>query len=868
MPEPPLSTLGAHEDANPFATATTQAEQHELLENTRAGRQAFYKMSLIDKTEAAQSKCSRLKVSELYREDRQLLRTGLAKTDSNASVRSGSLGSGTARSSKQSSGSIGMSSSSGISHYLPSFRPTRREGTRAFIDRQKATALVRMSIAMKEREIDNLQRDLAAREAKLDAEEEELTRLETVISTCARSSDTGVVESGRDAELTAYKLEYCTRRLGDISTALQAVLREIDRQSDILELNLTAQRFLEDVAKASILRGVVEDIQHDREVQEAKLAELVVEKAREYKQSSPGRTPHSDPLWLLKTSDTLAASLEFCNFRPSLFTELGIDRNKFMALTNTQTDSDLSEIIARHNPADLGASMRMFTRSLTRFQRPPSQAETLRAARRQTQHESRKHLQVDFDFGQFRAGLIQDLDASQLHYEPPHIEELQRERIRDYYERVVIPMSHANSIAASDSSSTMRAMDRVSLELTGTNCPSSKSVLAVESGYFGTATQSATFSELGVSTLGGPHLEHEMEAESVSNTNQGLYGDSSVIPPRRPIGLSSLATNVMTANFGAGNSAASLKGFDKDDMSLRDITADTISTTPGESVAGETEEDDDDEKSYIKHVQVFEALPVEQYLTDASIKRAVILLRRSASQVIIPFESEVDILDTLKRLEDANLLRADHLQDYSTIVTNVETENANERASWDAQETGLRASIATMQAKLVKLGESLKQETQNSVEAEVDNLERELDYLHQAISQAGIRTHAIGRDDSNMASQSILASMEQLLDKTLVALSKIPVDRFQEGRRRLNKLRRDVSRDAKQAEQDRLAAERSAKIALRATKNAQTRIAGRDIKFRSYGTNKKKMTREQALLAARLQQDDRADGDVEDFYSE
>ena len=688
---------------NPYATAVTQAAQQEIMRDTLEGRRKFYGMSIVDKTRAKQQRCSRIGVSEMHREDRRQLAEGLADLLEGKSLQSSS---GARFNEERVAGEL----------LPPSFRPMRREGTKSFLERQKMIARVRVSISMKEREISHLQAQLARREEKIEADELNFNRLEMSLETSTRAADTGVVETTRQAELAAHKLEVCKRRLDELETTLQTIFREVDRQADLLELNLTARQFLEEVAAGSILRGRVQEIQAERHAAEQDLNAIVEKEYAQHassKSANPSDAP--DPYELLKTKAVLTASLEFCTFRASLLSAAGLDCSRL-----TECGLDISHA----------------------------------SFRRKRQDESRRHFQVDFDFGEFQAALGEGLPTDLFHYTPPLIEDLQREHLE----------SIRSTLDTRDTS--LRSTPRVS---------SSKPPEEVEA-----------------------QPEESLALEKPSKT---------------------------------------------DDVK------------PAE------------DEEYLKSVRTFETLPVEHIHTDPSVRRAILLLRRSCTEAHVPFDDASELMGAMKRLEDANLLRAEQLQDYSTIVANVQADNAIHAADFASQQATLRATISSMEGTIAELQRTLATEMANSTEAEVDRLESELGYLHQAVSLAGIRTGAIGSDDINMASHSILGAMELLLDRTLAALAQIPVDKFQEGRRRLNKLRRDISKNAKQAEQDRLQAERNAKIALRAEKNSQARAPGRTVQFRSYGGQEKRLTRAQRELAARLSREDKTTGENKDFYS-
>lgn len=688
---------------NPYATAVTQAAQEEIMRDTLDGRRKFYNMSIIDKTRTHQQRCSRIGVSEMHREDRRQLAEGLADL---IEGKSSQPNSGARFNEERVAGEL----------LPPSFRPMRREGTKSFLERQKMIARVRVSISMKEREISHLQAQLARREEKIEADELSLNRLEISLETSARAADTGVVETTRQAEIAAHKLEVCKRRLDELETTLQTLFREVDRQSDLLELNLTARQFLEEVAAGSILRGRVQEIQTERGAAEQKLNTLVEQEyARHISSRAADNSGTSDPYELLKTRAVLMASLEFCAFRASLLSAAGLDCSR---LTDCGVDMSHSSF------------------------------------RRKRLDDSRRHFQVDFDFGEFQAALGEGLPADIFRYTPPLIEDLQRE--------------HLESI-------------RSTLDTRDTSLRSTQRISSAKS-------------------------PDEVEAQP----------DDTLVLEK-----------------------------------------------PSES--GDTQKADDEE--YLKSVRIFESLPVEHVNTDPSIRRAVLLLRRSCTEAHVPFDDAAELMGAMKRLEDANLLRAEQLQDYSSIVANIQADNAMHAADFASQQAALRTTISTMESNIAELRRTLETEMANSTEAEVDRLESELGYLHQAVSLAGMRTGAIGSDDVNMASHSILGAMELLLDRTLAALAQIPIDKFQEGRRRLNKLRRDISKNAKQAEQDRLQAERNAKIALRAEKNSQARAPGRTVQFRSYGGQEKRLTRAQRELAARLSREDKTTGENKDFYS-
>lgn len=162
-------------------------------------------------------------------------------------------------------------------------------------------ARVRVSISMKERKISHLQTQLAQREEKIEADELSLNRLEISLETSARAADTGAVETTRQAELAAHKLEVCKRRLDELETTLQTIFREVDRQADLLELNLTARQFLEDVAAGSILRGRVQAIQTERNAAEQHLNTSIEQAYAQYTDSrSTNLTSATDPYELLK----------------------------------------------------------------------------------------------------------------------------------------------------------------------------------------------------------------------------------------------------------------------------------------------------------------------------------------------------------------------------------------------------------------------------------------------------------------------------------------------------------------------------------------------------------------------------------------
>lgn len=688
---------------NPYATAVTQAAQEEIMRDTLEGRRKFYNMSIIDKTRTQQQRCSRIGVSEMHREDRKQLAEGLADLVEGKTSQSNS---GTKFNEERVAGEL----------LPPSFRPMRREGTKSFLERQKMIARVRVSISMKEREISHLQAQLARREEKIEADELSLNRLEISLETSARAADTGVVETTRQAEIAAHKLEICKRRLDELEATLQTLFREVDRQSDLLELNLTARQFLEEVAAGSILQGRVREIQAEREAAEQNLNTLVEQEYSHYISSkSIENNEISDQYGLLKTKAVLMASLEFCTFRASLLSAAGLDCSR---LTECGVDVSCSSF------------------------------------HRKRSDNSRKHFQVDFDFGEFQATVGEGLPTDIFHYTPPLIEDLQREHLENI---------------------------RSVLDTRDTSLQSTQRVNSAK-------------------------LPDEVEEHP---------NDTLILEKPSELGDTQQAEN----------------------------------------------------EDYLKSVRAFEILPVEHVDTDPSIRRAVLLLRRSCTEAHVPFDDASELIGAMKRLEDVNLLRAEQLQDYSSIVTNVQADNAMHTAEFASQQAALRATISTMKSNISDLQRSLETEMANSTEAEVDRLESELGYLHQAVSLAGTRTGAIGSDDINMASHSILGAMELLLDRTLAALAQIPVDKFQEGRRRLNKLRRDISKNAKQAEQDRLQAERNAKIALRAEKNSQARVPGRTVQFRSYGGQEKRLTRAQRELAARLSREDKTTGENKDFYS-
>lgn len=687
---------------NPYTTAVTQAAQEEIMRTTLESRRKFYNMSIIDKTRTHQQRCSRIGVSEMHREDRRQLAEGLAdlmKEKLPQSNNGSSCGEGK------------------ITDELlpPSFRPMRREGTKSFLERQKMIARVRVSISMKERKISHLQTQLAQREEKIEADELSLNRLEISLETSARAADTGAVETTRQAELAAHKLEVCKRRLDELETTLQTIFREVDRQADLLELNLTARQFLEDVAAGSILRGRVQAIQTERNAAEQHLNTSIEQAYAQYTDSrSTNLTSATDPYELLKTKEVLKASLEFCTFRASLLSAAGLDCSHV-----TERGLDVSHASFRRKLPD----------------------------------ESKRYFQVDFDFGEFQTALGEGLPTDLFRYTPPLIEDLQRE--------------HLESI-------------RSTLNTRDTSLRSTQRVNSAK-----------------------PLNDVEVEVETEVRTEADDTGD------------------IKQA----------------------------------------------EDETYLRNVHVFEALPVEHVHVDPSIRRAVLLLRRSCTDARVPFDDASELMGAMKRLEDANLLRAEQLQDYSSIVANVQADNAIHAADFASQQAALRANISSMEATIAELQRTLATEMANSTEAEVDRLESELGYLHQAVSLAGMRTGAIGSDDVNMASHSILGAMELLLDRTLAALAQIPVDKFQESRRKLNKLRRDISKNAKQAEQDRLQAERNAKVALRMEKTSQARAPGRAVQFRSYGGQEKRLTRAQRELAARLSREDKTTGENKDFYS-
>lgn len=706
---------------NPYTTAVTQAAQEEIMRDTLENRRKFYTLSIIDKTRTHQQRCSRIGVSEMHREDRKQLAEGLADLVKGKS--------------SQSNNGPNYSEEKATDELLPpSFRPMRREGTKSFLERQKMIARVRVSISMKERKISHLQAQLAQREEKIEADELSLNRLEMSLETSVRAADTGAVETTRQAELAAHKLEVCKRRLDELETTLQTIFREVDRQADLLELNLTARQFLEEVAAESILRGRVQEIQAERNVAEQNLKTIIEQTYAQYTASkSTNSNSATDPYELLKTKEVLKASLEFCTFRASLLSAAGLDCSHI-----TERGMDTSHASFRRKLPD----------------------------------ESRRYFQVDFDFGEFQTALGEGLPADLFRYTPPLIEDLQRE--------------HLESIRS--------ALDTCDISL--------RSVQRVSS------------AKLPSETRVEDEAEAEVEIESDAKIEKQL--EESVI---------------------------SVKPDDTEDRK-------------------QTEDE-----SYLRNVRIFETLPVENVHTDPSVRRAILLLRRSCTDANVPFDDASELMGAMKRLEDANLLRAEQLQDYSSIVANVQADNAIHAADFASQQAALRANISNMEGTIAELRRTLATEMANSTEAEVDRLESELGYLHQAVSLAGMRTGAIGSDDVNMASHSILGAMELLLDRTLVALAQIPVEKFQESRRKLNKLRRDISKNAKQAEQDRLQAERNAKIALRTERTSQVRAPGRTVQFRSYGGQEKRLTCAQRELAARLSREDKVTGENKDFYS-
>lgn len=758
---------------NPFRATATQAAQQELLLQAVENKRRYYALPIAEKARLLQARASRIRISDLRREDLAEMGTLHPTVVAPRPACGGALAGPLTASALQGDAlAEGARAAEAGTLLPPSLRPTRREGMRQFLARQKDILRVKMTMTMKEQEIAALGAALDARARRIDAEEQRLNRLDATLDGVLRTADSGIVESTKQADLVATRLEQCARRLDELHTALLSLLHEVARQADVLELNVRARDFIEGAASLGMRRAAVQAIQDERQRVLDDIMALAA--ARPY---SPGGAGDADPVALLRDPDVIRAAMVYCSFR-----------RPAAASASGPSPAPAEAAGAGTGAADPGAS------------------------------GGCAGIQIDFNFTEFYESVQEDLPVSIVVSEPV-TDKLQRDMAR--------PVRSAAGVSCGHSAPLRRA-----------------SAGGADAGVLGRDNiRSPALTPVSVPVPGPSGGQRRGLAASGAS--------ASAADPAQDIDVSDLA--------GCSGGADARLNPDPDPES-----------DPSPDAAADAARPAAQRRAEFLLRTTFERLPVERVDgVDKTVRRAVLLLRATAAPAVrLPYASAEEFLDTLQRLEDSNLIRAAHLQDFSAVLD--QARAAARRDAFDAgrAEQRLRASCGELAARIDALRALLAEKGRRSVETAVDSIDGELDLLHQGIYQAGIRTRSVSREDANLESSLILGAMEVQLDATLADLQAVPLERYQDARRRLNKRRRDVSRDAKQQEQARAAAARTARQALREQRlGLQAAGAGRPVMGRSYGGAPKRPTAAQKALAEKLQREVVTTAEDQDFYS-
>lgn len=917
---------------NPFRAPTSTAAQQQALADAVFTHKAYLALPIEEKALVAQNRYPRIRASDLRREDVDVMGTsdptllGRRRVDygSMRAIRERRRQEALARSGRGEAsgeriggeGSAGFGASVGLGASAlaasaasatssqrgdggdlslaamrrsaeerdllpPSLRTSKREGMRNFVARQREICRIKMTIKLKQDEIDTLKRNTQKREAAILDREMRLNRLEAQIDSTARASDTTIVETSKQNELITYKQEQCARRQDELQTALSSLLREVANQCDVLDLSVRALEFMESAAACGADKERVDEIQAERRaaLEEAATvsARFAAEIIRPPSPLSPGRAPLSsrgprprqgeeagqaasgragsqplpsqleflsrfpqppmtlaqfqaDPFALLRNPGILFLALDYCNFvhRPtgiplrssssSSAAPQGVGR-RLGIVTGLGEDSQASL-------APLGSST---SQALASFSNLPDLVSTA------AKNARRRQLQIEFDYGNFMEDVRESL-PSDVQLPAPLIEEIQR--------RAGPSKRGGQGAERGPQGSSRKPLPN---KRRGSRLQASASA-DEEPGDGDDAFNAATAGAQLQPRLSGSDVESDVSfEETIEQGGDGLgYHDleSSAGKPEPP------AVRFADRKVLPRSTEASL--------------VEGLPSSPG--AAGEAAGDspgDADQGGELVHTMAFEYLPVDQVPCNETLRRAVGLLRKTVLfPPKLPYTSLTQFLDILQRLEDSNLIRAAHLQEFSTILDQQKTLAETKRVENEAEILRLQSELETLKQRHRALKRDLEEMEQGSVEAEVDRIEGELDILHQAISSAGIRTHSITREDANMESGRILGHIEQQLAYILASLQEIPRERRQAIRRRLQRVRREAAAPGG----DILEAEKAARGLLKGSKRPQATV-GRQVPLRSFVGEKKK-TAAQKELAEQLRKDFTSADEDRDFYTD
>eukprot|EP00703_Trepomonas_sp_PC1_P005391 JAP91215.1 hypothetical protein TPC1_17237 [Trepomonas sp. PC1] len=225
---------------NPFNQLSDLQDKIQTQQERKYQQKAYFNMSIQDKTRVHQlSDPDAIKAANIKKEDRDLIKFSKKAEPLDPPV------------------------------VLPeTFRTSRREGIKQYIERQKEISKVVYNTAMKQVEIEHLNKQLQQQTNDLEMQELKMNKEMREMQKQMQENDDKSIFSQKLTEEFNLRLDETRRKSEELRGCLNAIFQEIYKEIIVLEDNLRAREMVETVGLHSSQADLVNDLLKKRQVTE------------------------------------------------------------------------------------------------------------------------------------------------------------------------------------------------------------------------------------------------------------------------------------------------------------------------------------------------------------------------------------------------------------------------------------------------------------------------------------------------------------------------------------------------------------------------------------------------------------------------